>query len=87
MARRKRKGLRKGNLRARGNEGGRRARERRRINAKIPMSGGPKGRPGYALPVAAGMSITAKKQARGERPGSRPRWGWYLPVERPPIKL
>lgn len=86
MARKKRrKGLRRGNIRARGNEGGRRARERRRINARIPMRGSGKGRSGYALPVSAGTSVTAAKQQRGERPGTGPFGGWWLPPEGPPI--
>ncbi len=88
MARKKRKGFRRGNLRATGNEGGRRARERRRVNAKVPMSGGPKGRPGYSLPIAAGTSVTARKQQRGQRPGTGAKGiGWWLPPEGPPFPI
>lgn len=88
MMARKRKGFRRGNIRFTGNEGGRRARERRRINAKVPMSGGPKGRPGYALPVAASSSVTAQMQAMGKRPGTgRPGIPWHLPPEGPPIYI
>jgi hypothetical protein len=81
------KALPKGNLHATGNEGGRRARERRPINARVPMSNGMGGL-GYALPVASGTSVTAAKQHRGERPGTgRPGIRWHLPPEGPPIKL
>ncbi len=81
------KSLPKGNIQAVGNEGGRKARERRPINARVPMSNGMGGL-GYALPVAAGTSVTAAKQHRGERPGTgRPGIGWWLPPEGLPIPI
>lgn len=88
MARRRRKGIRRGNLRATGNEGGRRSRERRPINARIPMQGSRRGRVGYALPVAAGSSVTAMDQRAGRRPGTgRPGNRWHLPPEGPPYPI
>lgn len=88
MARRRRKGIRRGNLRATGNEGARRARERRPINGRIPMQGSRRGRTGYALPISAGTSVTAAKQQRGERPGTgRPGIRWHLPPEGPPYPV
>ncbi len=87
MARKKRKGLRRGNLHARGNEGGRKARERRPINARVGMGNG-QGGINYALPVAAGSSVTAMAQRAGRRPGTgRPGIGWHLPPEGPPFPV
>ncbi len=87
MARKRRKGLRRGNLHATGNEGGRKARERRPINGRVNMGNG-RGGIGYALPVAAGTSVTARAQQAGRRPGTgRPGFGWWLPPEGKPYPV
>ncbi len=87
MTRKRHKGIRRGNLHATGNEGGRKARERRPINGRVNMGNG-RGGIGYGLAVAAGSRVTASKQHRGERPGTgRPGFGWWLPPEGPPYPI
>ena len=87
MATRRRKGIRRGNLHARGNESGRRARERRPINGRVNMGNG-RGGIGYGMGVAAGSSVTAMDQQAGRRPGTgRPGIRWHLPPEGPPYPV
>jgi hypothetical protein len=87
MTRKRRKGLRRGNLHATGNEGGRKARESRPINARVGMGNG-RGGAGYSLPVAAGSSVTATAQRAGRRPGTgRKGIRWHLPPEGAPFPI
>lgn len=78
MARKRRKGLRRGNLRAR---------KRRPINSRVNMGNG-RGGAGYSMPVSSGTSVTAQAQRAGRRPGTgRPGIGWWLPPEGPPYPI